>query len=522
MHSKSFTNPTGATDLKKIFNSHIQENKYLQKQKIFLDEEKLRAFKNLSYEEANFLRKYEKYVSRSSARRRESIDANLLRQAEANLDRDVSSAQKSFDRDTVNNECPYSLNTWNTLVDVDSNILQSYKNAILRAADGDISENISENNYPASVCNDKQSHEKTLEDYKDFTEDVSEKDFSSGSCNSVSVISAEDTNFNNSEMNSKRHSLTPIDKSLLSKLRVSDGENIQVLELDFQHANLYNNKPRRHSVTPGMTPSVRVQRRRQSVDGSIKLPRITESLHSKQPKEIRRKMSKSDQDVSTSDPNANTFEKHQIVPSVLVTDYNSENNPSGSKTNESFPTSPRLKPNAAIFVREDTGISVRKDNINLDIQVTNNNQVRDTNDSDINEARKHSTESFLPVISRSNTLLNSPNHDYLDTPPMRDRSVSFSSISSAKSTGKSPASRRSSMSTTALSLLVENTKGAARLRYIALLATEMEKEEREKLNLPSSEHTPSPDLKDPITAVQNCRYLRVANQDSSENVDSIF
>ena len=508
MLPKPPSDQTGVSDLKKLYSSHVQENRYLQKQKSFIEEEKLRSLKNLSYKEANFLKKYDKYVGRASARRRESIDACILKEAELNLERAASANSKSFGRDTVSSDCPYSLDTWNKLVDVDSNLLETYKDKILRKVDGTISED-TETAFDEKRCDPEKCFEEKSDGIKTCDEISCDEDLNLLSCIETANIPFED--INDSAMNNKRHPLTPIDKALLSNRRHSDTDE-DLFEQDVKLRNMAKMKSRRHSVTPGFTPSsIRVPKRRQSVDiGSMKLPSISERLNSKQG--VRRK-SKSDHDVSMIDPKTDTADKLRIVPRVLVNNHEATDSPSFSNIS----TSPRPKPNAAVFVQGETGTSIRTDNTNLNIPTK---YVANLDESTLSENKTHNSDTFLPDINQSKTLIQVPTHDYLDTPPMRERSSSVAS--SVKSLLKSQASRRTSLTTTSLSLLVENTKGAARLRYIALLATEMEKEERQKLNLPPSDEEPSTEQIDPMIAVQNCRYLRVSKQDSSDSDEYFY
>ena len=542
MPVQSPTNPASVTDYKKLYSSHVQENNYLQKQKSFIDDEKLIAYKHRSHEEAAFIRKYEKYCRGFSGRRRHSVDAgSIFKVAEANKDRDrdkdrAVSANKSLGRDTLNNDFPYSFSTWNKIVDASSDILECNKNEILRAPDSHTSVITKDNTVTVSEVSEKYTHTQKSDEGKNnstHTQKSEEgKNDSVERAESESDAKPDTSSPNNSEedsmefpsRNRRKSSLKPIDKSLLS----NDLGEEEIIEL-VSRGNHVKGGYRRHSVTPGFTPSLKLPKRRQSVDiGSMKLPSITEPFR-KSSNEVRRKMSKSDPDLPSDGYATDNFEKskHLVNPRVILND--SESQLVSLEKNDLSPFSPRPIPNAAVFVQGDSGVSERKFQNNLET-CDGNSQRGDGNsisndllDQNLKNQRDGKTVTFLPDIQKSPTLVQAPVHDYLDTPEMRTRSVSFSSeISNCPSAGKSPVRRRSSMKTATLSLLVEHTTGAARLRYMAKLATEMEKEEKQKLNIITPPVTPDAETENPFKDVEGCRYLRTSKRNSNEEVDQIF
>ena len=65
--------------------------------------------------------------------------------------------------------------------------------------------------------------------------------------------------------------------------------------------------------------------------------------------------------------------------------------------------------------------------------------------------------------------------------------------------------RRKSLCAQTLSIMVANSKGAAKLKYLALLSTEMEKAEKKRQNI-----TADPDKT--LEELSNCSYLRVSDK----------
>ena len=490
MPAKNVSEQSGVTDFKKLYSSHIQENKDLQRRKSLIDDEKARSIKSLSLEEAAFLRKYDKYTRAYSGRRRQSMDAGLLRATDS---RDNSVSRQSLARDFVQNDFPYSFETWHRMVDAEKDIIECHKGEILNAADCEVHSTKEE--YTGKLIELSESIKSStndLEKIKDKSDKTSEIEIVSD------ANSLEEQTADSEDMLRKRNSLTPIDKSLLSKSTESLSENEEILDLEeLSPRSVVKRTFRRHSVTPGLSASG-LQRRRKSVDiGSMKLPSISE----KAPVRTRRK-SKSNNDLvylrtSTEMHDLKEPKKAPTVPKVKVND--------ADKDQRDLSFSPRPTPNAAVFVCGDSGVSERKDIIS-----------RKDDEHMSPRKQENKPEGILPDINSSQNLVQTPTYDYLDTPSIRDRSSSLSQDSSMGSAGK--ARRRTSMGTTTLNLLVENTKGAARLRYIALLAKEMEREEKERLNIVS----PVPE--DPMKAVRDCRYLRMSKADELEleRADTLF
>lgn len=521
MRSKSPTNHTGGTDFKKLYSSHVQENKFLQKQKSSIDEEKVRAYKNLTHEESAFLRKYEKYTRSYSGKRRQSIDANILRIADTNTHRDFNAVCKSLGRDAINNDFPYSFSSWNRMVNADCNVLEHNKSEILSGPDFDTDLKNFENS-------DKSENGVLTTSHQDLkyapTEAVNVEIDSE-----YSSLYAKD-DMDGQGMNRRRTSLKPIDKSLLSNNSVNVLENKEKLDLEeLSPRSVVKSAYRRHSVTPILPVYKRTERRRSEGVESTKLPSITETLkHDNSPKKILRRKSKSDNDLIVQVESGVTIntQKPVSVPRLKLNDTDTDMEKlmkHGLKAD-----SPRPVPNAAVFVRGDTGVSERKD-MNKQVTEDTNKHVKNHDNImenvEIQEPDEGDHEGFLPDITQTQTLVQSPRQDYLKM-PVRDRSVSFCGVSQEASATFSSqrigAARRASMGTTTLNLLVENTKGAARLRYIAMLATEMEREEKQKLNIirPTPGQEPSPN--DMMRAVQGCRYLRVSEPDSFENIENLF
>ena len=511
MPTKNVSDQTGVTDFKKLYSSHVQENKFLQRRKSFIDEEKLRTFKNLTFEESAFLRKYDKYTTRAySDKHRHSIDASLLRTADSNAQKNCVS-RLSLGRDAVHNDFPYSFETWHKMVDTDSDIIECHKSEILSAYDGDV--HLISEGYTNTIT---QLSEAVKASTKDWQELKNESLSNSEKISEIEIVSdansIADETIDLSNMLRRRHSLTPIDKSLLSKSTENLAENEKTFDEEkLSPRSVVKNRYRRHSTTPVLPPPG-LQRRRQTVDiGSMRLPSIIETLkREKTQKEIQSRKSKSDNDLLslstqkvTSIP-ANKQKAHGVTK-LKVNDIDADQVP------HDLSSSPRPTPNAAVFVCGDSGVSERKD-------VTDHK--RDINQSP--EKQDDKAEGFLPDINESQTLIQTPTHDYLDTPPMRGRSLSVSRDSPALSTDNIRASRRASMGTTALNLLVENTKGAARLRYIALLATEMEREEKQRLNIVSPPSSIAPTPEELMKSVKDCRYLRVYDPNAFERADTIL
>lgn len=290
MPVQSPTNPASVTDFKKLYSSHVQENKHLQKQKSFIDDEKLIAYKHRSHEEVAFIRKYEKYCRGFSGRRRHSVDASsIFKVAEANKDRDrdkdrAVSASKSLGRDTLNNNFPYSFSTWNKIVDACSDILECNKNEILRAPDSDTAVITIDGIGTVSEVPEKHTHTQKSEEGKSNSTERAESE-SDGKPGTSSSNNSDEESMEFPSRNRRKSSLKPIDKSLLS----NDLGEEEIIEL-VSRGNHVKGGYRRHSVTPGFTPSLKLPKRRQSVDiGSMKLPSITEPFR-KSAKEVRRKI----------------------------------------------------------------------------------------------------------------------------------------------------------------------------------------------------------------------------------------
>ena len=511
------------SNLQKLFSSHVLENQTLKRQKSDLDNEKRKRLRELNNNEHLFLRKYEKYAVPRNKSRRGSIDAELARAIEVNYhtyNRPSSQiADRSFAKDSITDECPYSLETWNRLVDSEKSIIDENRQDILYGDEKDKAEN---------------------EDYN------SDKD------TEMLLDEMFKTNLNLLESGKRlqrRQTLKPIEK--IKNDYNEDSVDEEIVEIQLKQKK----RGRRHSVALGALYGGQLNR-----DIGLKLPSIRESKDSFS----KRKNSGSDPDFKSSIPQKHSSEENisftgrkltkngrkfsladnrthlsladfsdsipnteKSIQNLSLTDKVECIKPPVQDINESDSeeitsnlskrksisqiNTPRPVANATVFVQEDS----RTDKGSIfDTPV----KTEDHETPKPKETGQTEESSFLPKIlitkpddiSSSATPTSSRKHVSFEDidGEMRDRSDSNSSkITTDSDSQPRGKRRRNSLATAALKLLVDSHHGAAKLRYIAKLATEMEKEELGKLA-----PEPEPDI---YKEFQDCRYLRVVDRKGS-------
>lgn len=130
---------SSTSDLQKLYSSHVQERSVLNRHKSTLDIAKWKKLRELNNNEDLFLREHEQYISPKHRRnKRASMNAELVRVIGDELKtKERSSRIKRYasdttiDRDAVCSECPYSLESWNQLVNSEHSIVDGYKQDIL-------------------------------------------------------------------------------------------------------------------------------------------------------------------------------------------------------------------------------------------------------------------------------------------------------------------------------------------------------------------------------------------------------
>lgn len=496
MNSKSVCtqDKAGSTpvDLKKLYSSHVLENTTLQRQKSDIDSAKQKKLRELINNESAFLRKYEKYTcarGTSSRQRRASVDVGLVRAIElsrpstsCNVRDEAAVRFKSFARDSINSDCPYSLESWNLLVGSDTNIVDQFKKEIL------FGKSKTEIHRSSSA---KELHETESEDMHSINEsrllkrrtlkplnvDNSVNDFEE---NVIDAEIMEIQNRGKTIPKGRRHSVIGVSRntglslgaamklpSIESNLRSSDMKKSASLE-----------KLSKASSTEDLRP-LKVTNRRRSTNGALASEPSFLSLQSPVP------------EVNT--PESENAIEHKTI---LVHQR------------------PRPVANAAIFIQGED----RCDAYKSEATDNNNNHLSGLDNLTVSEEPKsarsnNSSSSFLPTLTNNQSTV-SQNQRHTESATKRvqfqDDPVSGRSddeVSPAKSPPR--LRRQNTMTTTTLKLLVDSHHGAAKLRYIALLANEMEKEEAAKHTPPNS---PEPN---PYEELSNCRYLRIqARQDS--------
>lgn len=499
MNSKSsvIQDKSGSTpaDLKKLYSSHVLENTTLQRQKSDIENAKQKKLRELNFNASAFLRKYDKYTNaRTSAprARRGSVDVGLVRALELNRQsrpstscttREDITKTKSLGRDSINNDCPYSLETWNILVGNNTNIIEDFKREIL------------------------------------FGESEKQRSNSDGELNESSEhIENTDTmhSINDSRL-LRRRTLKPL--NVENSLNNFNDDELDAEIMEIQNRGKVLPRGRRHSVI-GVSTS-----RKMSVGtGAMKLPSIESSLRNTD------KMKSSSDEMLTKSSSIEDLRSLKVTTKRRSTSFTTGvTDPPKLSIHSPVPevntpdTRPNQRPvaNAAVFVQGDHDKIRKPDNLidnNNDTSETENDSMCETSSvSDVLKSARsdrsgNSSSSFLPAISTNGLKVSQSDTkplsatkrvQFLDS-PIEEQSECDNLA--AKSSGRQ---RRPSLTTTTLKLLVDSHHGAAKLRYIAKLATEMEKEEAAKHTPPNS---PEPN---PYEQLSNCRYLRVQHRQDS-------
>lgn len=453
------------TDLKKMYSSHVLENMGLHRQKSGLDHAKAKKMRELSHNENIFLRKYSKYAVPGFNKRRSSIDAGLIRNIEMNNSRPQShtiatTKDKSFGRESVNSECPYSFETWNSLVDSGTSIIEKRKNDILYGNE------------------EKRDTEKPITD---------------------------DYEARKTPLLKRSNSLKPVLKSN------EDDSSSEITELhNFRKAQ---SRGRRHSVALGAISTMGPPK-----NSDVKLPKIGDkksSLKSSSTPDLVESNDriKTEKSVSFEKTILKTrchkgrryssadiqLDMKSRIPSISVTDNDND------LIHHDFGLEKDVRPvpNAIVVVRKDHDETTKSEQKQIKEGTIPSELTREIN--------------VLPSIPQSPSQSPSPDRDEEKTSDDGINNCEISDISVISATpsslrAKSPyRRRRGSFSLAELKLLVDSHHGSAKLRYISKLATEMEKEERAKQGLDKNG--------DVYKELENCRYLRVPSSevDNSEN-----
>ena len=115
---------SSTSDIQELYRTHVHEKRILKGNMRVLEQQTVKTLKNLSAESRQFKDKFSKYIK---GRRRNSIhDLPLRMKSSAG-----SEANRPMSRDLVCNECPYSFETWNNLIDVTRDGIDCYKSEIL-------------------------------------------------------------------------------------------------------------------------------------------------------------------------------------------------------------------------------------------------------------------------------------------------------------------------------------------------------------------------------------------------------
>lgn len=430
--------------------------------------------------------------------RRGSVDAGLARTAEVKLNisrpttsctnRDNLVKSRSLARDAINSDCPYSFDTWNTLVGSGTDVIEHKKREILY---GD--------------------SERILLVRSRSTDEIPSNEH---------IMYANDRLLKESRLLPRRK-LKPLNMDSAENDFDDDTLDAEIMEI--QSRRKPYNGGRRHSVA---TVNHRL------TDMGMKLPSIESSVRNSD-----KKKSSSDEglskSVSTEDlgplkvhsrrRNTTNNTASSDIPDVQSSDV------SGT-VDSSFSGLERLKApkrpvaNATIFVQGDTG---KNETLEKE-QDTNNNVVKLDNelieeikslcDQKSPRSEKTNNSGFLPAITVNSaritlgegTALNSSKRVKFREETSEEQTDSDGEVRGTRSGGRLC---RNSMTTATLKLLVDSQHGAAKLRYIAMLAHEMEKEEAAK-------HTPtnSPEP-DPYEQLTNCRYLRLGRRQDDSFVE---
>lgn len=439
--------------------------------------------------------------------RRGSVDAGLARALELKLNisrpttsytnRDNLVKSRSLARDAINSDCPYSFDTWNTLVGSGTDVIEHNKRDILF---GDSKRVL--------LVRSRSTDEIP------FNEDI---------------MYANDRLLKESRL-LRRRKLKPLNMDAAENDFDDDTLDAEIMEI--QSRRKPYNGGRRHSVA---TVNHRL------TDMGMKLPSIESSVRNgdKKKSSSDERLSKS---VSTEDlgplkvfnrrRNTTNNTAPSDIPSLSikspVPEVQSSNVIGTVESSFSGPERSRApkRPvaNATIFVQGDTG----KNETPEKEQDTNNNVVNLDNelmeeikslcDQKSPRSEKTNNSGFLPAITVNSariTLGDGPALNSSKRVKFREETSEEQTDSDGEVRGTRSGGRlcRHSMTTATLKLLVDSQHGAAKLRYIAMLAREMEKEEAAK-------HTPtnSPEP-DPYEQLTNCRYLRLGRKQEDSFVE---
>ena len=481
---------TGSTpvDLKKLYSSHVLENTTLQHKKSDLESAKQKKLRELNNSTSAFLRKYDKYASVQTAsrqrQRRASVDVGLARALELRYQNSRPSTSctsrkdnvvksKSFARDSINSDCPYSLDSWNVLVDSDTDIIEQFKREILNGCDS------------------------TTEAQR------------SRSAEELHADEGETMNPLKDSRLLKRRTLKPltVDTSIGHE---ENALNAEIMEI--QNGGKPVARGRRHSVI-GVS-------RNMSLGTGMKLPSIESGLRNTDKKKSSslEKLSKVSS-VEDLRPLKVNKRRRNTTTDALMSErsFMSLQSPVPEVNTPDLENVERPVANAAIFIRDDsksansTDFNCNGTSLGEQSDIFGMSDVLKTPRSD----DSNMSMNFLPAISTARTTgsTNDPPMESVSSKRVQfmDDDKLVNTLEPANVGTKSPQKYRAkhTLTTATLKLLVDSHHGAAKLRYIALLANEMEKEEAAK-------HTPrnSPEP-NPYEQLSNCRYLRVhPRQDS--------
>ena len=115
---------SSTSDIQELYRSHVHEKRILKGNMHALEKQTVKTLKNLSAESRQFKNKFSKYIKGRRSNSIHDLPLGMKSTPESESNRPMS-------RDMVCNECPYSFETWNNLVDVDREGIDCYKSEIL-------------------------------------------------------------------------------------------------------------------------------------------------------------------------------------------------------------------------------------------------------------------------------------------------------------------------------------------------------------------------------------------------------
>ena len=459
-------------DTEYVDGEHVKQSLGLDRHKTDLDQtktDKLRPV-NFDKEDLAFLQKCEKHAKPDSPRR-SSIDASISKVNEVNMIENQSVklneghvSQKPKRRSTISEDFPYTLDNSRPIADHEKNLItDSYRRSILfgekRQKDGDEKK-------PTLV---------------------------------------------------KKQTLKPINVRSPTIEFSHDGydDEIRMIQGGFR---------KRSNTADSMdldTSINKLRSRRQSAENMsvIRLPSI-KPLNKYSPRTRKKKTLSTSSSLEMSDEDCGETKSGLTI--------------CASKSVDSIKgilrkTSPNPVANASVFIHTEPEPQPHMGNVrrsSFDIS----SLIKDENPQFENLQRKTRSPSvsFLPIIPQSPTLVHRENvsvereqeHELKHS--QNDTTKESGDLNSVSSECSPRLSRRSSLTTSALKLKVDTHHGAAKLRYIARLAHEMEKEETARLP-PEERPIPVEKKQEEIhdkafLELRNCRYLRMTDrQESSDN-----